>query len=314
MGSAPPPGTAAALLAILGDGAAGPERQLRTLVTTIDLAVAREPEHGLAAQALARAVAAVGLPLLARHPDGPQSPRISATLAAAEAYARDPDDRTERALYECATDSYPFGPGEGHYGTTERDGCEPGSGCRSGAGTLLFAARETGFAEAIDTLTAELSPWLRASQARPELPGPVGDWPDGGHDRDVCPGVGGPDTRARAGHDVRDPQWPGRPPARGGGGPRCGGGRAGLGSRRRFRRSGPAAALGPGLRDRPPGRGGLPDRARTAHPVGVTPPDRPPDDIRDADGRYAAGQPPPGGRSPRARASTCSTPRPACST
>jgi hypothetical protein len=162
MGSAPP-GTAAALLAILGDGAAGPERQLRTLVTTIDLAVAREPEHGLAVQALARAVAAVGRPLLARHPDGPQSPRISATLAAAEAYARDPDDRTELALYECATDSYPFGPGEGHYGTTERDGCEPGSGCRSGAGTLLFAARETGFAAAIQALTAELAPWLRST-------------------------------------------------------------------------------------------------------------------------------------------------------
>src|SRR6185437_17163173 len=162
MESAPPPGTAAALLAILGDGAAGPERQLRTLVTAIDLAVAREPEHGLAAQALARAVAAVGRPLLARHPDGPQTPRISATLAAAEAYARDPDDRTERALYQCATDSYPFGPGEGHYGTTERDGCEPGSGCRSGAGTLLFAARETGFAAAIQALTAELAPWLRS--------------------------------------------------------------------------------------------------------------------------------------------------------
>jgi len=159
------------LLAILGDGAAGPERQLRTLVTTIDLAVAREPEHGLAAQALARAVAAVGRPLLARHPDGPQSPRISATLAAAEAYARDPDERTGLALYRCATDSYPFGPGEGHYGTTERDGCEPGSGCRSGAGTLLFAARETGFAAAVQVMTAELAPWLRTTQAGLTGPG-----------------------------------------------------------------------------------------------------------------------------------------------
>jgi hypothetical protein len=160
-----PPGTAATLLAILSDGAAGPERQLRALVTAIDLAVAREAEHGLAAQALARAVAAVGRPLLARHPDGPQTTRIGVTLAAAEAYARDPGDQTELALYECATDSYPFGPGEGHYGTTERDGCEPGSGCRSGAGTLLFAARETGFAEAVQALTAGLIPWLRGSTA-----------------------------------------------------------------------------------------------------------------------------------------------------
>jgi hypothetical protein len=170
-----PTGTAAALLAILSDGAAGPEHQLRGLVAALDLAVAREPGHGPAAQALARAVAAVGRPLLVRHPDGLSSARISATLAAAEAYARDPGDPTELALFERATDSYPFGPGEGHYGTTERDGCEPGSGCRSGAGTLLFAARETGFAEAISALTAELTSWLRTSQAKPELPGPVGD-------------------------------------------------------------------------------------------------------------------------------------------
>lgn len=159
MGSAPPPVTAG-LLGILADGAAGPERQLRALVTAIDLAVAAEPDHGLATQALARAVAAVGRPLLARHPDGPQFIRISATLAAAEAYARDPGDETEMALYQRATDSYPFGPGEGHYGTTERDGCEPGSGCRSGAGTLLFAARETGYAIAFQALAAELTPWL----------------------------------------------------------------------------------------------------------------------------------------------------------
>ena len=167
MESAPPLGTAAAMLAILGDGAAGPERQLRVLVTAIDLAVAREPEHGLAAQALARAVAAVGRPLLAHRPGGPQTARLSATLAAAGAYARDPGDRTELALYECATDSYPFGPGEGHYGTTEPAGCEPGSGCRSGAGTLLFAARETGYAVAVQALTAELTPWLRTRLTGP---------------------------------------------------------------------------------------------------------------------------------------------------
>ena len=100
-------------------------------------------------------------------PGGPATGRISATLGAAEAYARDPGDQTELALFECATDSYPFGPGEGHYGITERDGCEPGSGCRSGAGTLLFAARETGFAVVIQVLTAELAPWLRTSAAEP---------------------------------------------------------------------------------------------------------------------------------------------------
>jgi hypothetical protein len=160
-----PPGTAAELLAILSDGAAGPEQQLRTLVVALDLAVAREPGHGLAAQALARAVAAVGRLMLARHPDGAPTARISATLAAAEAYARDPGDPAELALFERATDSYPYGPGEGHYGITEQDGCEPGSGCRSGAGTLLFAARHTGYPVAVQALIAELGPWLRTSPA-----------------------------------------------------------------------------------------------------------------------------------------------------
>jgi hypothetical protein len=170
-----PTGTADALLAILSDGAAGPEKQLLALVRALDLAVARESGHGLAARALARAVVAVGRPLLTRHPDGPQSGRISATLAAAEAYARDPGDRTELALYDCATDSYPFGPGEGHYGITETDSCDPGSGCRSGSGSLLFAARETSFAVAVDALTAELTPWLRESR-EPDLgPGRTAD-------------------------------------------------------------------------------------------------------------------------------------------
>jgi hypothetical protein len=159
----PLPGTAAALLAILDDGAAGPEQQLRDLVVMLDRAVARESGHGVAAQALARAVAAVGRPLLAHRVDGLASGRISATLAAADAYARDPGDTTELDLFGCATDSYPYGPGEGHYGITEREGCEPGSGCPSGAGTLLFAARETGFAVAVQALAAELEPWLRAS-------------------------------------------------------------------------------------------------------------------------------------------------------
>ena len=167
MESAPPPGTAAALLAILSDGAAGPERQLRALIAELDRGVAREPGHGLAAQALARAVAAAGRPVLARHPEGLATGRISATLGAAEAYARDPGDQTELALFECATDSYPFGPGEGHYGITEQEGCEPGSGCQSGAGTLMFAARETGFAVVIQVLTAELAPWLRTRAAEP---------------------------------------------------------------------------------------------------------------------------------------------------
>src|SRR6266550_2554427 len=87
--------SAAAVLAILTDGSTPAEARVRALVAALDLAAARarrhDRDHGLAVQALARAVAAAGSPLLRRNP----APTVAATLAAARAYASAPGDETE---------------------------------------------------------------------------------------------------------------------------------------------------------------------------------------------------------------------------
>jgi hypothetical protein len=119
-------------------------------------------DHSIAAQVLARAVAAVGRPLLARDP----FPTVAATLAAAEAYAKNPNDETERVYQERATASFPYGPGDGHLGVG--DGCEPGSGCPSGAGTLFCVADMVGSDVVIQALITELTPWLRTRMGRDE--------------------------------------------------------------------------------------------------------------------------------------------------
>jgi hypothetical protein len=156
--------TAEAVRAILDDGQSLPQARVLALVEALDRAVVRDRRHdrvhGIAAQALARAVAAAGRPLLEQEP----IPQIAATLAAAEAYARAPSDETHLVYFERATSSYPYGSGEGHYGV-ETQSCEPGTGCRSGAGTLFFAASAVGFDVVIRALAAELAPWLRPSSS-----------------------------------------------------------------------------------------------------------------------------------------------------
>jgi hypothetical protein len=116
----------------------------------------RERCDGIEEQILVRAVVAAGRPLLKQV----RVPTIAATLAAAEVYARAPGDATKQAYFKCATSSYPYGSGEGHYGLAES--CEPGSGCITGAGTLLCVGRQVGFEVVIEALAAELVPWLHA--------------------------------------------------------------------------------------------------------------------------------------------------------
>lgn len=169
--------TAAAIRAIIEDGRTPAQARVLALVETLDLAVLAERQadrhHGPAAQLLARAVVAIGGPLLAADPAPPAAVirAVGATRAAAAAYADAPGDDTELAYFTCATGSYPYGPGDGCLATG--DTCEPGSGCWSGAGTLACAGATIGFDAVIEALAAELAPWLRASAAAPDR-GPGG--------------------------------------------------------------------------------------------------------------------------------------------
>lgn len=150
---------ATTLLTILDCHENNPPTRIDALVETIDLAIVREvlngADHAMATQTLARSVVAVGTLLL---PIG-DSPRISATLKAAGAYVENPTDETMQTYFDCATNSYPYGPGDGHYGLPGCR-CEAGSGCASGAGTLRCAAEVLGHETVLHLLRDTLQPWL----------------------------------------------------------------------------------------------------------------------------------------------------------
>jgi hypothetical protein len=112
-----------------------------------ELAAAEEVATCPAAVTLARAlVAAADL--------APRLPTVEATLAAARAYVADPCEATHRAYFDAASASFPYGPGEGCYAVAETGiaGCEVGSGCRSGSGTLAQLAYTAGWEAVADVL------------------------------------------------------------------------------------------------------------------------------------------------------------------
>jgi hypothetical protein len=113
-----------------GPDEAEARRRLRRLISLFDTA-----EGEWAGRALTRAVARAGRVLLAHEGFGPRHP-VAETVAAAEAFLDRPAEVTRRAYFAAASMSYPFGAGEGCYSLDAAAGCGPGSGCRSGAGTL----------------------------------------------------------------------------------------------------------------------------------------------------------------------------------
>jgi hypothetical protein len=108
------------------------------LVRWLDLRYAADRE---AAQALYAPLLVAVSPLL------PDKPHIARTVAAAGQYASAPSEEHWAELFRAATSSYPFGPGEGCYCIDELgvQGCGPGSGCRSGAGSFASIAESYGY-------------------------------------------------------------------------------------------------------------------------------------------------------------------------
>jgi hypothetical protein len=125
---------------------------LRTHAAAIRLA--DEPD-ALTKRALARALVAAGA---LREP----SLTTDRTLQAAREYADDPTEAHWAVLQQRATASYPFGPGDGCYRVPDLGvpDCGPGSGCSSGAGTLVNVAEEVGYEAAADAVRRYLEEWL----------------------------------------------------------------------------------------------------------------------------------------------------------
>ncbi|NBD36857.1 MAG: hypothetical protein GVY30_12785 [Chloroflexi bacterium] len=113
----------------------------------------------MAQQILARAIIAAGYGLMEKR----FLPTVQVTIEAAEAYVLAPTDEHFERYVIAATNSYPFGSGEGCYAIAELgyEGCALGSGCGSGAGSLGSFAAELGDAVVMELIAAELIPWLR---------------------------------------------------------------------------------------------------------------------------------------------------------
>ena len=129
-------------------------------ITTLDRAIVAEYDEGRhggpAVQALARCVVAVG-PDLAEG-----ASTVADTLDAAQTFVDDPTEAARQEYVARATRSYPYGPGDGCLALDGRACADPGSGCRSGAGTLAQVAAAIGADTVRTRIEAAVPPWLRS--------------------------------------------------------------------------------------------------------------------------------------------------------
>ncbi|MCB9566098.1 MAG: hypothetical protein H6710_02585 [Myxococcales bacterium] len=148
------------LRALLDADTPAPELLLQ-LVRDLDLAwrAGDSATHRFIDEALARMLVA-GAPLfLAAYPRARE--RASATLQAAEQFIAEPSDENHAAFFRAATDSYPFGPGDGCFAVPELGSHgTPGAGCAGGVGSIAYLAPASESARLLAALRRELGPWL----------------------------------------------------------------------------------------------------------------------------------------------------------
>jgi len=113
-------------------------RRLRRLIGWFDTS-----DNEWVTRALTRAVVRAGRVLVAHQGFGPEHP-VWVTISAADAFLEQPCGESYAAYVAAASRSYPFGAGEGCYRVHGAEDCGPGSGCRSGAGTLYQIASVVG--------------------------------------------------------------------------------------------------------------------------------------------------------------------------
>ena len=102
-------------------------------------AISYSDHEKLLRESLARLTVAAG-----ETPTVEPGSRVERTLLAASHFLAEPTSGNWRSFFNAATNSYPFGPGEGCYGVQELNhgACGVGSGCRSGVGFLYFCSSE----------------------------------------------------------------------------------------------------------------------------------------------------------------------------
>ena len=134
---------------------------LYELISWLDTICTDDDPAGLEYQLLSRAMLAMGVELLCVLPFTAQ-PNVRATIDMLETYILEPCERTYDGYTAAATNSYPFGAGDGCFAVPALGftGCERGSGCRSGAGSLASLPPELEAGVVFGRIATELIPWL----------------------------------------------------------------------------------------------------------------------------------------------------------
>jgi hypothetical protein len=149
-----------ALLRRLDDPSTAPAQRLLDVVRMLDLALVAADAVGddvsWAHQAVARAVIALA-PLV------PASDPIASTTAAALDYATAPSSDAWSALVAAATDSYPFGPGDGCLAVDELGGHGVAGAGDRGPGFVWSVAQECGVDSVCVLLRDAIATWVEES-------------------------------------------------------------------------------------------------------------------------------------------------------
>jgi len=167
-----------ALTRCLGDEAGSAQQSVLDFVRTVDLAYDQvggdDPQErqweAFLRSILARATVATGAMLGADR----RAATIDRTVTAAEEYLRSETDERWDEVLQAATDSFPFGPGDGCLAVPELGGHGARGSGDHGSGFIWFVAEMVGPERIRDALATALIPWLSGAQpGRDNPPSPL---------------------------------------------------------------------------------------------------------------------------------------------
>ena len=122
-------------------------------------------DDGTPKQLITRAIIAMGYHMLDNSKLHDEVVRnVLKTIKAASEFVIYPSESTYAEYFRSATSSYPYGTGDGCYSVTtlRKEGmklCEVGTGCRSGAGSLMSNGLDNN--KLFEAIAIELIPWIK---------------------------------------------------------------------------------------------------------------------------------------------------------
>lgn len=143
------------------------DEALLDFIHWIDIEYAKKnnpKQHATINQIITRAIIALGHCMIENSKlNSTQLSGIQKTIEAASEYVVFPNQQNLDNYFFEATNSFPFGAGEGCYTVSslvKTEHCGIGTGCRSGAGSLYFHKLDNKIVFSI--IKENLLPWLRA--------------------------------------------------------------------------------------------------------------------------------------------------------